>query len=164
VISGPGDSAALSLTGNYALSGQFVTGTLSQDGTLDIVSGTTLSTVSATLNNGDTNVNGVGAALLVSGTLAIGGELALSGSADVRAASVVLTTYGAEISIDSSSVFEVGTTMPVQCFPVSATSSVLSSIMARSSLLPTTTSASAATFPARVRWRSAAARTSMSIR
>ncbi len=81
VISGPGNAASLTITGEVALTGAIAATTLAVGntagayaaGTLDLVSGATLAATSATVSDGELSVAGSLSALSVAGTLVIGG-------------------------------------------------------------------------------------------
>ena len=125
VIAGPGNAAALSVTGEVALSGSFAVGTLTigqasgTPGALDLTAGA-LTASQAVIADGAVAVSGAGVSLDVAGTLTLGGgpsgvglptaSLAADAGATVLAASLVLGGgSGASITTDPTGSVEVGT-------------------------------------------------------
>ena len=129
-VTGPGNSASLTLLGSTSLNGSFNTGavlvgTAVAGGALNVASGAVLNAASATLLNGPLTVSGTGTRLLVSGAVTVGGTraltggsaidaLAVSGGAVMQAGSLALPSgsggFGSNaISVDSTSTLEVGT-------------------------------------------------------
>ena len=126
VIAGPGNAAALSVTGEVALSGSFAVGTLTigqasgTPGALDLTAGG-LAASQAVIADGTVAVSGAGVSLSVAGTLTLGGgpsgvglptaSLSANAGAAVQAASLVLGGgSGASITTDPIGSVEVGTT------------------------------------------------------
>ncbi len=120
LVGGPGNSASLTVTGNVALSGNFATGGLSLGGaagtgTLMVLAGGTLSTMSPSQINGTLDVMGAAALLTVNGTIAIGA--AAAGLPPAAAAVLdggylkthLLYLNAASVTVDASSTLEVGT-------------------------------------------------------
>ena len=116
IISGPGSSAALTLTGNNFLDGQFDTGSLVQRGTLIVGTESTLSAESAVLGDSSSQP-GIGITEVTGATFRIGGTLAVEepflalNSGTVQADALTMDQFSDQyIGVDSTSVFEVGTT------------------------------------------------------
>ncbi|HST75627.1 MAG TPA: Hint domain-containing protein [Acetobacteraceae bacterium] len=129
VISGPGNSASLTVTQNLAVSGAFNTGALTLGsstgvgtvGTLDLLAGTTLSASSVAVNDGRLALTGAGTRLTDSGTLTVGskgsfygldGALSLTNHASAQVGDVTLTQpppSSSSITVDSTASLEVGT-------------------------------------------------------
>jgi hypothetical protein len=78
VIAGPANAASLAITGDIAMAGTFAIGTLAigtaggTDGVLDLMPGTAMTASSAAVADGALSITG-SAALIVGGTLALGG-------------------------------------------------------------------------------------------
>ena len=129
VISGPGNSASLTVTQNLALTGAFNTGALTVGsntgvgtaGTLDLLTGTTLSVSSVTVNNGTLALTGAGTRLTDGGTLTVGskggfyglpGTLSLANHASAQVGDVILVQQppsSSAITVDSTATLEIGT-------------------------------------------------------
>jgi hypothetical protein len=128
VIAGPANAAALSLTGEVALSGAYGIGSLAvgsadaggfTDATLDLVSGATLGAASAAIAAGGIVVSGSTSLLSVAGSLSLGGgaagvglpvtSLTAGSGGGVRAASLVLGGgSGDSLTTDASGWIEIG--------------------------------------------------------
>lgn len=126
-ISGPANAAALAVTGELALDGTFMLGTLTVGqasgqvlGTLDLVAGTTIAATSVLVADGAISAAGSATTLTVSGTLALGGgpsgvglptaALSANAGATIQAANLVLGGgSGDSIVADPASIVEIGT-------------------------------------------------------
>ncbi|MBV9249939.1 MAG: hypothetical protein JO227_11925, partial [Acetobacteraceae bacterium] len=115
-ITGTGDSASLTFSGDNAVGGHLTTGSLSVNGasgsTLDINAGASVTAATASLNGGDSiNVAGNGARLTVTGALTVNGSLAATNHGMIQLGSVSLGDglAPAAISTDSTSSIEIGT-------------------------------------------------------
>ena len=125
-VTGPGNAASLAVLGNTALAGNFGAGglnvgTAAATGALSLTSGAVVTAGSATILYGSLQASSTGTRLAVANTLTLGGArtgtsyianvLTLASGAVVQAGSVVLapSTAGDSISIDATSILEVGT-------------------------------------------------------
>jgi hypothetical protein len=126
-IAGPGSAASLFLGGNNALTGLISAGTLSAGaGELDIGTGATVMAGGALLYAvpaigqfapADVTVNGSGAALTVTGMLALGvidgngrgSDLIASNGGAVSAGALLMADDQSTIQVDSASTIEIGT-------------------------------------------------------
>ncbi len=129
VIAGPGDAATLGVTGEVALAGAFGIGTLTvgsagatsfTNATLDLVPGSSIGAATAEIAAGAISAAGSGTALIVAGTLTLGGgisgvglpvtSLVADAGASVRAASLVMGGgSGDSITTDPTGSVEIGT-------------------------------------------------------
>jgi hypothetical protein len=128
IIAGPADAGLLSVTGEVALTGAYAIGTLALGqaqgvtftaGTLDLLSGASLSAQSASIAAGGLSVSGQSTTLMIAGTLSMGGGIsgvglpvtalsATAGAAIQMAGLVLGGGSGNSLTTDPTASIEIG--------------------------------------------------------
>ncbi len=117
LLTGQGNAASLALGGNLALSGQVAAGSLTigapgGGGVADIIAGGSVAAATATLLSGTLLLDGSGAALTVTGQLAIAAGIGDATTAAVFNGAALhaggLALGGGTIAVDPAGLFEVG--------------------------------------------------------